>query len=229
MRPPLHHLRCGEEALVRFTRGPYLGEARPTRVIAASGSTVMVWVAPETPVMRSKAHDGRSGHQIPLAERDELSFEIVPDTWRGPGIVMMLQARATSSTWWFYRGDGSFSHWYINLQTPPVWWRDGTILGADIEDHCLDVVVAPDRSWQLKDEQEFNERIGHRLYWSPDQAREIRAEADRMTQLVREGHFPFDGSWCSFRPDASWAVPQIPTGWDRPSATASDENRVRFV
>lgn len=218
MRPSVPDLRLGEEMLVRFTRGPHLGEARPTRVISTSGSTVMAWVAPGTPVMRSKARDGRSGHQIPLSERDHLSFEMVPDTWRGPGIVMMFQAQTASSTWWFYRAEGSFSHWYINLQTPPVWWADGRTVGVDIEDHCLDVVVAADHSWQLKDEEEFNERIGHRLYWSPDQAQEIRAEADRMIRLAQERRFPFDGSWCSFRPDDSWSLPKIPTGWDRPSA-----------
>ncbi|MEU6077601.1 DUF402 domain-containing protein [Micromonospora sp. NPDC047074] len=166
--------------------------------------------------MRSKASDGRSGHQISLAERDSLSFEVVQDIWRGPGIVMMLQAQTASSTWWFYQPDGSFSHWYINLQTPPAWWAEGGTVGVDIEDHCLDVVVAPDRSWQLKDDEEFHERIGHRLYWNSDQAQEIRAEADRMIRLAQTGEFPFDGSWCSFSPDPSWPVPKIPTGWDRP-------------
>lgn len=221
MQTSLHGLRRGAEVLVRFTRGPYLAEVRPTRVITASASTVMLWVAPETPVMRSKARDGRSGHQIPLAERDQLSFEMVPDTWRGPGIVMMLQPNSASSTWWFYHVDGSFSHWYVNLQTSPLWWTGDKAVGVDIEDHCLDVIVEPDLSWHLKDEEEFNERIGHHLYWSPEQAEEIRAEADRMIRLAQARRFPFDGSWCNFKPDTSWPVPEVPTEWDRPPATTA--------
>jgi hypothetical protein len=27
---------------------------------------------------------------------------------------------------------------------------------------------------------------------------------------VAGGRFPFDGSWCDFRPDPSWPVPPLP-------------------
>lgn len=35
--------------------------------------------------------------------------------------------------------------------------------------------------------------------------------------MVEAGAFPFDGTWCDFRPDPAWAVPaELPAGWDRP-------------
>jgi hypothetical protein len=40
---------------------------------------------------------------------------------------------------------------------------------------------------------------GHRL-----KASEIRATAERLAKLAEAAEFPFDGTWCGFRPDASW-------------------------
>lgn len=60
----------------------------------------------------------------------------------------------------------------------------------DIADHELDINVAPDRSWQWKDEVSFAEKTGHPVYWSVDEAAAIRAEGTRVARLAEAGTFP---------------------------------------
>ncbi|BAL88999.1 hypothetical protein AMIS_37790 [Actinoplanes missouriensis 431] len=88
---------------------------------------------------------------------------------------------------------------------------------TDTFDHALDIVVTPDRQWRWKDEHEYLERAGHPDYWTVEQAADIRAEGDCVTRDINAAAFPFDGTWCDFRPDVTWVSPTLPhTGWDRP-------------
>jgi hypothetical protein len=53
-------------------------------------------------------------------------------------------------------------------------------------------------------------------YWVDDEIR-VRQAGKDVIALVEAGAFPFDGSWCDFRPDPSWPpLPQdLPEHWDR--------------
>ncbi|HEX2774384.1 MAG TPA: DUF402 domain-containing protein, partial [Micromonosporaceae bacterium] len=84
--------------------------------------------------------------------------------------------------------------------------------------HALDVWVEPDRTWRWKDEDEFAEKTGHPLYWTAEEAAAIRARGEALAARAEARQFPFDGTWCDFRPDPAWPVPQRPAGWDRPRA-----------
>jgi len=118
-----------------------------------------------------------------------------------------------------FNPDFTLNRWYVNLEAPPAPWADGTLAGIDTSDHALDIVVTPDRRWRWKDEHEYLERAGHPDYWTVEQAGDIRAEGERVIRDIDAAAFPFDGSWCDFRPDPTWPLPALPrTGWDRPRA-----------
>jgi len=55
-------------------------------------------------------------------------------------------------------------------------------------------------------------------YWVSEAA-PVWAEGHRVIELIEAGSFPFDGTWCQWRPDPSWTrPPAIPDGWQRPRA-----------
>jgi hypothetical protein len=91
-----------------------------------------------------------------------------------------------------------FAGYYINLQAP----LRRTPIGYDSFDHVLDIVVAPDRSWRWKDEDEFEEAIQLGLL-TPNEAADIRAEGERviadLPSLLPTG-------WENWRPDPHWLV-----------------------
>jgi predicted RNA-binding protein associated with RNAse of E/G family len=102
-----------------------------------------------------------------------------------------------------------FLGWYVNLQSP----LEPTPLGFDYVDHLLDVLVDPDRTWHLHDEELLEEAVRRGLL-PPAEAEAARAEAARVIRAVEAGEPPFDGSWTRWRPDPAWPVPTLPPGWD---------------
>ena len=104
-----------------------------------------------------------------------------------------------------------FTGWYINLENSVG--RKGRYY--DYVDHCLDVLIPPDRStWTWKDEEELDEAIRLGIY-SRDQAASFRTEGERATRRLLDGEPPFDREWSSWRPDPDWPVPTLHHGWDR--------------
>jgi hypothetical protein len=111
--------------------------------------------------------------------------------------------------WWFFEGS-RFSGWYVNLEDrSPFWLHDG-LLGVDVQDHELDLVVSPERNWQWKDEADLEAVTGQPGYWDESKSAEIRAEGLASVAAIEAAEFPFDGSWCDFSPVPSWPVPALP-------------------
>jgi hypothetical protein len=154
---------------------------------------------------------GPDGHMLRTGSVAEFgAAPVIRRTWRDSSLLMWHPPGAAHSVWWFFR-DGRFSHWYVNLESPYVREPDG----INNVDHHLDIVVSPDRTWQLKDERDLEEAIGRPGFWTAAQAGEIRAEGRRAVLAAEAGAFPFDGTWCDFAPDPGWQVPRLP---ERPSS-----------
>ncbi|GAA1799703.1 hypothetical protein GCM10009682_21670 [Luedemannella flava] len=130
---------------------------------------------------------------------------------------MLFPPDGSHSVWWFWDARGVFDGWYVNLEAPHVWWRDGEVAGVDTTDHDLDVVVYPDRTWEWKDEDELAERLAFPDHYWVDDEPAVWAEGERLVPLIEAGVYPFDGTFCDFRPDLAWESPFVlPDGWDRP-------------
>jgi hypothetical protein len=209
----------GRLVLHRNMRHNRIGSLRPCRVILDDDRGLLLWLARGSTVVNEVAADGRGMRSMSFDEWRRSAYRSQPGTWAGPGVLKFLPVGAAHSVWWFRDDAGTFANWYVNLEEPGVRWDDGGTAGVDIVDQDLDIVVAPDRSWQWKDEDEFTERLAFPAdYWVDDEAA-VRAEGRRVVKLIEAGEFPFDGTWCDFVPDPSWPVPTgLPDGWDRPQS-----------
>lgn len=213
-------LEPGRVALRRyFQQGESISVVKFARVVSDDDRGLLLWVADGGPLRWLKAADGRHLRQMSFNEWISTPKRLWPGAWRGPGILILLPPEAAHSVWWLWGADGGFTGWYINLEQPSVRWRDGELAGVDTVDHDLDILASPDGSWQWKDEEEFLERQAFpEHYWVDDPAA-VRAEGERAAKLLQARRFPFDGTWCDFRPDPAWTVPpDLPAGWDRTRA-----------
>ena len=75
-------------------------------------------------------------------------------------------------------------------------------------DQYLDVWVTAGRSVEWLDEDELEQAAAIGLF-SPEQAAEVRAEAQRVLE-----EWPFPTGWENWRPDPYWPIPTLPEGWD---------------
>ncbi len=202
----------GQTILRRYFRNGRVSFLNVCRVIADDERGLRMWLPAGTPFWRLLTPDGRDGHQASVDEMAEATLREL--TWQGSHVLILMLPGATSSVWWFFSPEGGFEGWYGNLEAPYARWAGG----VDTEDYALDLVFAPDRSWRWKDEDDFAHRIGHPLFWSVEEAAEIRAEGERLVKLAEAAEFPFDGTWCDLRPDPAWPPLSRPDGWDAPRA-----------
>jgi hypothetical protein len=208
----------GRVVVHRHFQRDRLAWVRLARVVSDDDRGLLLWICPHSPVYSRRTVDGRGLRAMPFAEWTTNETRLYEGTWEGPGILKLLPPGAAHSVWWFWRTDGAFAGWYVNLEEPAVRWDDGETAGVDMTDQDLDIWVPPDRAWVWKDEEEFAERLGFpEHYWVDDEA-PVRAEGLRVVKSIEAGTFPFDGTWCDFRPpDPEWLVPPaLPAGWDRP-------------
>jgi hypothetical protein len=209
---------AGRPVLHRNFQHEKLSWVRLMRVVSDDERGLLLWICPGSPSYKLRTADDRTMRSMPFAEWVSRETRLTREKWEGPGVLQLVPDHAAHSVYWVWDDNGAFGGWYVNLEEPGVRWDDGTAAGIDIVDQDLDICVEPNRSWLWKDEHEMAERIRFpEHYWviDPDA---VKAEGERLIPLIEAGKFPFDGSYCDFRPDPAWAPPELPDGWDRPRA-----------
>lgn len=205
----------GEALVRRHWRGGRVTLIHLVRVAADDEHGLRLWLPAGSPYWRLQTPDGDTHRDAPVGELR--GARLVRHIWTGADVMIWMPDGKPYSVFWRWE-DGTFAGWHANLEEPYVRWADRGCAGVDTADQALDVVVRPDRTWRWKDEDEFLARTGNPLYWTQAQAAQIRSTAERLCKLAEARQFPFDGTWCGFRPDASWTVPALPAGYDRPRA-----------
>ncbi|MEV4623661.1 DUF402 domain-containing protein [Asanoa sp. NPDC049573] len=210
---------AGRTVVRRYWRGGRISFVGSFVVVADDERGLRLWQPAGVSYWRLMTADGRTHHDGTI---DELGpTELTVQRWIGGPIMPFHPADGSPwSVWWFFdQHTGEFDGWYVNLEDPFRRWDDGGLAGIDTSDHALDIVVDPDRSWRWKDEDEFAAKTGSPSYWDVAGAETIRANGLAVIELIEAGKFPFDGTWCEFRPDPTWSVSDArPPGWDRPQA-----------
>jgi hypothetical protein len=199
----------GRVVLRRYFRASTYSFVTPMVVVRDDEAGLLLWMPVGTEIAGLEDVDNRNLHAVPLDEMREP--RLVRNTWGENDVLILMPPGAAHSVWWFF-GPGGFAGWYVNLETPCTRHDEG----VDTTDQVLDVVVAPDRTWEWKDEDEMADRTGRPDYFDRDGAEEIRAEGERVIKLVEAGAYPFDGTCTDFRPDPAWPAPALPDGWNRP-------------
>jgi hypothetical protein len=199
--------RPGQPLVRRYLRGEHVSWAQACRVISADGDGVLAWLPEGAGFAHRVAAGGEPVRAAPIAEFG--AAELVLGQWRSTSALILMPTGAAHSVWWIFVG-GAFTGWYVNLEARSPVWSTPTGFGVDVVDHELDIVVAPDRRWQWKDEQDLATVTGLPGYWDEAGSERIRAEGIRVIRCVEAGTFPFDDTWCGFRPDGSWPLPILP-------------------
>ncbi|CAM3332462.1 DUF402 domain-containing protein [Stackebrandtia soli] len=205
----------GQTALRRYIKGDgRIGLVHSGRVVADDENGLLTWVGGGSGVADRVTLAGEPTRKMPFEEQLHTATTLRATYWHGQGVLQLTPVATAHSVWWFFADDMSFRGWYVNLELPERRW-DG---GVDTVDQALDVWIGADGSWQWKDEDEFAERTGHPLYWDEETAAGVRAEGEAMIRLAEAGAYPFDGTWCDFRPGPDWEPTPLPWWWDRPPA-----------
>lgn len=179
--------------------------AAPVTVVRDDPTGLVVWLPIGTPVLRAARADGRG-------KRDDPDTLFTAPLVLEPGVHAIhdqLRIAPTGRPWsvWLMFSGGVLRSWYVNLERPHLRAQYAVLTS----DHVLDLVVAPDRSVTLKDEDELLLAVSQGVF-SPDDAAAISADAETVAALVASWASPFCDGWEYFRPDPAWPIPHLAGG-----------------
>lgn len=119
--------------------------------------------------------------------------------------------------------DGTFLHWYVNFQRP----MRRAEHGYETMDLVVDIVVAPDLSWEWKDRDGF-ERAIERGIFDAEVAGPVIAESSGILRQLADREGAFEPRWQSWSPPDAWGIPSLrtafPHGLETPVGAAVDES-----
>ncbi|HEX5707309.1 MAG TPA: DUF402 domain-containing protein [Pyrinomonadaceae bacterium] len=158
---------------------------------------------PRAVVVRSLKYDGRehrrwraslTKHEGPLIVLDgifeqEVEHALLGNIRAGTQSTEYFWTDRFYSVFRFREPDGAHRNYYCNVNTPPT-LEDDTLSFVDLD---IDVLVAPDFTYQVLDEDEF--ALHSARYGYPEELRaRARAAVAELIELVERRLFPFDGT-----------------------------------
>src|SRR5581483_4510929 len=102
--------------------------------------------------------------------------------WSGHGKLTITPRVGDYAVCHFWAGPArELLCWYLNIQEP----MRPTSIGFDTQDLELDIVVHPDRTWQVKDDEALDVRVAEGR-WTTSEVADIRAIGARIIEDVLE-------------------------------------------
>jgi predicted RNA-binding protein associated with RNAse of E/G family len=89
----------------------------------------------------------------------------------------------------FYRPDGSWTGYYVDILESVQWERDNPHSIEPLVDLALDIWIAPDGSYQVLDEDEFEEYVSNGDLTSA-QAFQAQTTLTELVSFIENGSFP---------------------------------------
>ena len=142
------------------------------------------------------------------------------DAWVGEGSLGLHRPGDAYAVWHSWsRPHRSFVGWYVNIQVP----LRRTSIGIDSMDLELDLIVFPDDTVVVKDE----EHVGHSAdlgRYSADDALAIHALGTRLSADFGRGERWWGSRWIGWEPGPDMLIPPaLPAGWADVRAEVIDD------
>jgi hypothetical protein len=182
------------------TGPPVICDVKPVIVVSDTPELLSFFLAADTPTLFSRPRF--AGQPKPWGPGE---WDLEQNTWDRWNTLHLVVPGEWRATWVMWSPTWEFLGWYVNLQEPL--WR--TRWGFDIRDLQLDILVAPDRSWRWKDEDDLQRSIECGLI-SEANAEETQRSAAQAIREIEAGTGPFADHWREWRPEPGWTVPQLP-------------------
>jgi predicted RNA-binding protein associated with RNAse of E/G family len=131
--------------------------------------------------------------------------------WQANRVLALTEPEKFYSIMLFWNQESNdFLGYYVNFQLPFT----RSHCGIDTLDLDLDIDIEPDLGFRWKDEEDYQTAIDHSLI-TPEWVQGIEMAKPEILERIKKRQYPFDGSWLSWMPDASWSPPKLPENWDK--------------
>ena len=194
---------AGDPVLLRDVYQGRIWSARPGRMVGSVDGQELAHFAHGT--VCKWPCDG-TGKELRVPTQ---SWKLQDGYWTRNSHLHFVEVGSIWTTSIHWSETGTFAGWKVDFHAP--WQRSR--FGFDSLDWALDVIVNADRTWRIKDEQEFS------MY----QQRGVISseEALTVTQILHEKVLPdldarkgpFAEEWKDWSPDIDQSIATLPEGW----------------
>jgi hypothetical protein len=185
--------------------------ARPVTVVRDDGRLLALYTHPGARYRSAALGTARYGMSFEARIEAMLADRLPPHSEQVGSdrhVLVLGFPRRWYAVWLFWSARWEHAGWYVNLQRP----LRRTAHAVQVRDCALDLVVRADRSWSWKDRDEFAALCEHRFF-EPRVAERIERAAARAVRAIERWEAPFRDGWERWRPEPSWAVPELPPDW----------------
>ena len=207
--PDQSFFKRGDRIVLREIWRGRVWSARPVIVVQDTPDMLVLYLPSGTPYKRPRTLDGKD---VTPATRVLGEWLLADNVWPEDGeyLRLVIPGAPYSVLVFWLENHSAQRDWYINLEDPLC----RTTIGFDYMNQILDIIVEPDlSSWFWKDEDEFQEAQELGLI-SLERARAMRAEGERVVEMLLSGKSVFNG-WENWEPDSAWEIPTLPEGWEK--------------
>jgi protein associated with RNAse G/E len=206
-----HRWRPGDPLVVTEVWQGRLWSAVPHTFVAPDDTGHVTYLAPDAvgAYATSRGVPGRehlSRGERKLAALETLVYQVVETPHHFSPLASLHFFRPGSWARVSVGWSGSrFLGWYVNFEIP----YQVVDHGLQTMDLVLDMLVSPQRRWDWKDRDEFDDALARGIL-SAGTAATLEAEAEQVTDQIERGHGPFADTWPAWRPDPRWSAPALP-------------------
>ena len=198
--------RRGETVLYRgLDEHGQVIDVKPVVVVEDADAQVVLWLPLGTPTIKPELLKP----SVERPRRWDHGWRLVESTWRVAEALIVIRPGEFRAIWVSWSHERVFQGWSVNIQSR----LRRTHLGFDIQDYQLDILVEPDRSWRLKDEDELALAVElGRL--TAVQGEAVRAEGQRAVDEIERNEAAYADGWENWRPNGEFKPPKLIPGWD---------------
>ncbi len=189
--------------------------ARPMTVVDVSADELVLWLpagtawtSPDSPPGRPAPPDRGERIAECLVRGD---WVLLPRVWK-MHTLWFLPAEAPYAVWICWEPDWRHLGWYVNFQTRAE--RRVADRTVHYMDSMLDMRIAPDSTWSLRDADHLAGFVARGLI-SAQTAAALHKQVEIIAGRVAAGGRPFGESWTRWRPDPAWRRPELPPDWEQ--------------
>lgn len=197
---PERSLIDARPVLLRHVTAGRIALAMGVREATAGSGVAVLHVADGTNFRSARAPDGSK-------QRSSTDWVLAEASWSGGEALHVVRLDDWFSVICMWQHQ-NFAGWHVNFQRPLV----PSALGWDTEDLVLDMEVAPDGSWSLEDQDDFECAVdaGH---IDAGTHRAVLRAVDEALARLNQAAVPFGQDW-TVPPHVSLEPVPLPDGWD---------------
>lgn len=207
-------MQKGNEVVIYSLQHNRVWDAKATYLIEENSDDAVLWMpaGSQFAVPRDYQHNSEGFRKNRWRNYRDNDWHLLNRLWLNNHVLVCKPKDAFYSVMHFWsEADNEFLGYYVNFELPYEKTDDGFVT-LDLD---LDIMIYPDYSWEMKDEEDYQNAVdeGH---IPTDWVNAIALAQEHVMADMMARRYPFDGHWLAYPSTQTFKQsPRFPEEWAR--------------